>query len=120
MNVLRPSVSLQIPCILVTALAIALPADAQVTAADVVDRSSLRAFVERDHAYAESALSGATEALAFFDREFRPQGERKHGSIYTGVILDRALQSWYSADPTRQHLDAREFLARLSVRRGRQ
>lgn len=30
-------------------------------------------------------------------------------------ILDQALHGWASADPTRQRLDAREFVARLSA-----
>ena len=64
-------------------------ASAQVTAADALDRPSLRAFVERARAHAQALLDGATEheAYEFFDREFRLQGEWREGPIYTGVIL---------------------------------
>ena len=53
------------------------PALAQVTAADVVDKPTLQAFVERAHAHAETSLADATEeeAYEFFYREFRPEGE---------------------------------------------
>lgn len=64
---------------------------AQVTAAEVVDRPTLRAFVERARAHAQAAVSDATEqeAFDFFDREFRPAGAWRHGSIYL-VVLDAA------------------------------
>ena len=67
----------------------ARPAGAQVTAVDVVDRPTLRAFVERARDHAEASLADATEqeAYDFFDREFRPEGEWHWGPIYTGVIL---------------------------------
>ena len=57
------------------------------TAADVLDRPSLR--VERARAHAEASLDGANEheAYEFFDREFRLEGEWREGPIYTGVIL---------------------------------
>ena len=60
---------------------------AQVTAAEVVNRPRLRAFVERARAHAEASLPNATDqqAYAFFDREFRPAGRWKHGSVYLSV-----------------------------------
>ena len=82
---------LRISFVSVAALLASVPAPvlAQVTAADVMSRPSLRAFVERAHAHAEASLTGATEqeAYDFFDREFRPEGEWRHGPIYFGVIL---------------------------------
>ena len=81
---------LRISCVPVTVLvASAAPALAQVTAADVVDKPTLQAFVERAHAHAEASLADVTEekAYEFFDREFRPEGEWRQGPIYTGVIL---------------------------------
>ena len=83
----------------------ARPASAQVTAADVLDRPSLRAFVERARAHAEASLDGATEqeAYEFFDREFRLEGEWREGPIYTGVILaegpDRGTSFFHAVAP---------------------
>lgn len=72
---------------MVALLGTAGTARAQVTAADVVDRPSLRAFVERARAHAAAAVSDATEqgAFDFFEREFRPAGPWRHGSIYLAV-----------------------------------
>ncbi|MCY4097934.1 MAG: cache domain-containing protein [Rhodospirillales bacterium] len=62
---------------------------AQVTAADVVDRSSLRAFVQHARAEAETSVAGGTEreAYIFFDREFRPRGRWRHGAVYLAVNI---------------------------------
>lgn len=81
------------------------PARAQLTAGDVVDRPSLRAFVEQAHAWSEAALAGATEreAYDFFDREFRPEGRWRRGPIYFGVILaegpDRGVSFFHAVAP---------------------
>lgn len=81
------------------------PARAQVTAGDVVDRPSLRAFVEQARAWSEASLSGATEreAYDFFDREFRPEGRWRRGPIYFGVILaegpDRGVSFFHAVAP---------------------
>ncbi len=98
---------LRILCVPVTALftGAAPPVLAQVTTADVVDRPSLRAFVERAHAHAEAQLSGATEqeAYEFFDREFRPEGEWRQGPIYFAVVLaegaDRGTIFFHAVQP---------------------
>ena len=94
-------------CVLVTALVAgaAEPALAQVTASDVVDRPSLRAFVERAQAASEASISQATEqeAYEFFEREFRPEGQWRQGSIYLGVILaegtDRGASFFHAVSP---------------------
>ncbi len=84
--------SLRISCVLTAAiLAGAAPsALAQVTAGDVVDRPSLRAFVERAHARAEALVAEATtedEAYQLLDAEFRPMGEWHEGPIYLFALL---------------------------------
>ena len=83
----------------------ARPAAAQVTAVDVVDRPTLRAFVERARDHAEASLAEATEreAYDFFDREFRPEGEWRRDPIYTGVILaegdERGMSFFHAVAP---------------------
>ena len=104
---------LRISCVPVTALftGAAPPVLAQVTTADVVDRPSLRAFVERAHAHAEAQLSGATEqeAYEFFDREFRPEGEWRQGPIYFAVVLaegaDRGTTFFHAVQPDLERLN---------------
>ena len=88
-----------------SAAAVPSAALAQVTAGDVVDRESLRAFVERARDHAEASISSLAEqeAYAFFDREFRPEGEWRRGSIYLGVILadgaDRGTSLFHAVNP---------------------
>lgn len=83
---------LPISCVLTTVLlaGAAPPAFAQVTAGDVVDRPSLRAFVERAHARAEALVADATtedEAYLLLDGEFRPMGEWHQGPIYLFALV---------------------------------
>ena len=84
--------SLPISCVLTAALfaGAAPPALAQVTAGDVVDRPSLRAFVERAHARAEALVADATtetEAYLLLSAEFRPMGEWHQGPIYLFALV---------------------------------
>ena len=76
---------------LILALATLFPAvhpavaqDAEVTAGDVVDRETLKAFVLAAAAYADKATSLA-EYLAVL-QEFRTEGPWKQGSIYLFVF----------------------------------
>ncbi len=83
---------LPISCVLTAVLlaGAAPPAFAQVTAGDVVDRPSLRAFVERTHARAEALVADATtenEAYLLLDGEFRPMGEWHQGPIYLFALV---------------------------------
>lgn len=66
-------------------LGAASPSFAQVTASDVADRASLKAFVERAVELSEQEISDPNDAYAFFDRTFRPEGEWRMGSIYLYV-----------------------------------
>ncbi len=73
----------------------------QVAAGDVTDRSSLRAFVESARTESVVATADGTEqeAFAFFDREFRPEGHWRQGSIYLVVVkvesADRAISFFH-------------------------
>ena len=70
---------------LVLFLGAVTPSFAHITAGDVTDRSTLRAFVERAVELAEQEISNPGDAYAFFDRTFRPEGEWRMGSIYLYV-----------------------------------
>ena len=65
------------------AVAPALAAD--VMASDVVDRTTLRAFIQRAAAASEASVVNVIEAYAFFDQAFRPDGEWRQGSVYVYV-----------------------------------
>ena len=103
--------SLQTSCVLTAAIlaGAAPPALAQVTAGDVVDRPSLRAFVERAQARAEALAAGATtelEAYRILDAEFRPMGEWHQGPIYLFALLaegpNRGTNVFSAAHPALQ------------------
>ena len=57
-----------------------------VTAADVVDQPSLRAFVQQAAEFSASQVSDADDAYTFFDQTFRSFGDWRHGSVYLFVI----------------------------------
>ena len=78
------------------------PAQAQVTAADVVDRASLKAFVDRATALSQSRISSIGDAYAFFDRTFRPEGEWKMGSIYLFVLDADGVIRFHGASMARE------------------
>ena len=87
----RNAFVLRISCMALAVLAagVAEPVHAQVAAGDVVDRPSLRRFVEaaRDEVLEKVGQATGDEAYAFLDKEFRPVGRWHQGSIYMGVIL---------------------------------
>lgn len=56
------------------------------SADDVVDRDSLKAFVERAREDTETAVPVPAAAYDFFDREFRPHGEWNNGPVYIFVL----------------------------------
>lgn len=81
----------RLPVVLILTLSTLLPTahpaisqDAEVTASDVVDRETLKAFVLAAKAHADNATSLA-EYLAVL-QEFRTEGPWKQGSIYLFVI----------------------------------
>ena len=76
----------------------AQPAPAQeITAADVVDRESLRDFVNAAVAYADQATT-LPEYLGIL-QEFRVEGPWKHGSIYVFVALLDGTILFHGANP---------------------
>ena len=74
------------------------PSFAQTTASDVVDRPTLKAFVERAAALTESRVSNADDAYDFFDSTFRPTGEWNMGSIYIYVFNAQAVMRFHGAN----------------------
>ena len=76
----------------------AIAQDAEVTASEVVDRETLKAFVLAAAAHADKATSLA-EYLAVL-QEFRTEGPWKQGSIYLFLFsTDWSLHVLHGADP---------------------
>ena len=90
---------------LILALASLLPVahlasaqDSEVTAGDVVDRETLKAFVLAAKAYGDKAAS-LPEYLAIL-QEFRTEGPWKQGSIYLFLFTTEGLFILHGADPS--------------------
>ena len=62
-----------------------IPGPLLVRAEEVVDRETLRQFVQEAVKDAESQVAIAEEAYAFFDATFRPEGAWRYGPIYLFV-----------------------------------
>ena len=60
----------------------AMPEPPQIRAEEVVDRETLRLFVEEAVRIASDDVSSADEAYAWFDANFRPEGQWRQGEIY--------------------------------------
>ena len=112
---------LVVSCVLgvVSFLGAATAAQAQVTASDVVDRASLKAFVERAVELAEREISDPADAYAFFDRTFRPEGEWRMGSIYLYTSNTRGVIRFHGARTDLEGVDLyndRDKTGKLYVR----
>ena len=95
----------RLTAVLILALASLLPAahpaiaqDPEVTAGDVVDRETLKAFVHAAAAYGDQA-SSLPEYLAIL-QEFRTEGPWKQGSIYLFLFSTEGLFILHGADPS--------------------
>ena len=91
--------------VLILSLASVLPAvhpavaqDPEVTAGDVVDRETLKAFVHAAKAYGDKATS-LPEYLNILE-EFRTEGPWKQGSIYLFLFTTEGLFILHGADPS--------------------
>ena len=95
----------RLTAVLMLALASLLPAahpaiaqDSEITAGDVVDRETLKAFVLAAKAYGDKAAS-LPEYLAIL-QEFRTEGPWKQGSIYLFLFTTEGLFILHGADPS--------------------
>ena len=94
----------RLPAVLILALTGLLPAvhpavaqDAEVTAADVVDRETLKAFVLAAKAHADNAAS-LPDYLNVL-QEFRTEGPWKQGAIYLFVFSTTGIFVLHGANP---------------------
>lgn len=90
------------------------PISAQ-TAIDVVDRGSLRAFVERAADLAERRTDTAS-AQVFFHRTFRPEGEWRRGEIYLFIVTVDATVVFHATNPALEGRDDSQVTDKNGVR----
>lgn len=95
----------RLTAVLMLALTTLLPAahsaiaqDAEITAGDVVDRETLKAFVLAAKAYGDKA-STLPEYLNIL-QEFRTEGPWKQGSVYLFLFSTEGLFILHGADPS--------------------
>lgn len=74
--------------------------DGPVTADRVVDRETLKAFVERAATTVEESVSSPAEAYPFADATFRPEGEWRHGSVYIYVVSLDGISLFNAVQPS--------------------
>ena len=84
------------------------PEPAPIQAGDVVDRETLKAFVEAA-AEAAAQIDSADEAYAFFDANFRPEGPWRKGEIYLFAHHLDGIQFFHALTPETEGLDRSEL-----------
>lgn len=75
------------------------PAAPTVRAEDVVDRDTLKAFVEAGVETVPADLTEPLEAYAFFDQTFRPEGDWRRGGVYFFVATLDGFAFFHAARP---------------------
>ena len=76
-----------------------------VPAEDVVDRDTLKVFVEAAAVEAVSKIAAAEDAYAFFDANFRPEGRWRFGEIYLFAHHLDGVQFFHAVTPETEGLD---------------
>ena len=92
------------------------PAPPQITAEEVVDRETLRLFVEEAIRVVSAEVSSADEAYAYLDANFRPEGQWRHGEIYLFVIELNGVSFFNAALPELEGQDLSGFVDVEGVR----
>jgi len=75
----------------------------------VVDRDTLRRFVEEAVRIAAAEIASADEAYAWFDANFRPEGQWRQGEIYLYVIDLNGVSFFNAASPGIEGMDLSDF-----------
>ena len=85
------------------------PEPAPIQAGDVVDRETLKSFVEAAAAEAAAQIPAAEDAYAFFDANFRPEGPWRQGEIYLFAHHLDGIQFFHAVTPETEGLDRSEL-----------
>jgi len=92
------------------------PAPPQIAAEEVVDRETLRRFVEEAIRIVASEVASADAAYASLDANFRPEGQWRHGEIYVFVMDSNGVSFFHPAQPELEGEDLSEFVDVEGVR----
>ena len=76
-----------------------MPEPPQIRAEEVVDRETLRLFVDEAIRVASAGISAEEEIYPFFDSTFRPEGQWRHGDVYLGAIEPDGTSFFNAAFP---------------------
>ena len=87
----------------------AMPEPPQIRADEVVDRETLRLFVEEAARIATAEIAAADDAYAWFDANFRPEGQWRQGEIYLYVIDLNGVSFFNAASPEIEGTDLSDF-----------
>ena len=94
----------------------AMPEPPQIRAEEVVDRETLRLFVEEAVRIASAEIASADEAYAWFDANFRPEGPWRHGEIYLYAIDLNGVSFFSAATPDLEGTDLSDLTGVEGVR----
>lgn len=75
------------------------PVAPAIRAQDVVDRDSLKAFVEAAIEAVPSELTDPLDAYVFFDTTFRPEGAWRYGAVYLFVATPDGFAFFHATRP---------------------
>ena len=92
------------------------PVPPQIRAEEVVDRETLRLFVEEAVRIASAAISSPDEIYPFFDTTFRPGGQWRHGEVYLGAIEPDGTSFFNAAFPEIEGTDISDLTDPNGVR----
>lgn len=87
----------------------ATPEPPQIRADEVVDRETLRRFVEEAVRIASTEIASADEAYTWFEANFRPEGQWRQGEIYLYVIDLNGVSVFNAATPELEGTDLSDF-----------
>lgn len=89
------------------------PAPPRIRAEEVVDRETLRVFVEAAIEAASAGIASEIETYPFFDTVFRPEGQWRHGEIYLFVMDLNGTSVFHAAFP---EFEGQDFLDIVDAR----
>ncbi|MDE3261289.1 MAG: cache domain-containing protein [Acidobacteriota bacterium] len=94
----------------------AMPEPPQIRAEEVVDRETLRLFVEEAVRIASAGIASADEAYGWFDANFRPEGQWRQGEIYLYAIDLNGVSFFSAATPDLEGTDLSDLTGVEGVR----
>ncbi len=92
------------------------PEPAPIQAGEVVDRETLKVFVEAAASEAVAQIASADDAYEFFDATFRPEGPWRQGEVYLFAHDLDGIQFFHAVTPETEGLDRSDLVDVNGVR----